>query len=123
MKQNAAFFFGFLLLALLPHISLFSGEPTNLAEQKKQQAQGVWKEIPEQEAKAYLNWRNTLPPEEKVWELTLEKHLGSFYFSHHVKAQNLKNAGKRWPDWGFTYVKDDPKLPRILLIGDSISRS
>lgn len=121
--RSTGLFFGFVLLVLLTHFPLFSGEPASLAEQKKQQAQGVWKEIPEAEAKAYLRWRDSLSAEEREWELTLEKHLGSFYFPHHVKAQNLKNAGKRYPDWGFSYVKDDPKLPRILLIGDSISRA
>lgn len=76
-----------------------------------------------EEWKAYSAWFETLPPEQKDWEVLLQKHLGSsFYFPRYLKGRingsySLENPG----DWGF--VEDDPALPRVLLIGDSISRS
>ena len=54
--------------------------------------------------------------EEQAWEKTLEENLGSFYLPLYKKA---KQAG-RVTAWD--YVKDAPNLPRVLLIGDSISR-
>jgi len=57
-----------------------------------------------------------MPPEEQAWEKVLEENLGSFYLPLYKKA---KQAG-RVTAWD--YVKDDPNLPRVLLIGDSISR-
>lgn len=57
-----------------------------------------------------------MTPEEQVWEKVLEENLGSFYLPLYKKA---KQAG-RVTAWD--YVKDDPSLPRVLLIGDSISR-
>ena len=58
----------------------------------------------------------TLSAEEQAWEKVLQQHLGSFYLPHH---QSDKVAGKS-NAWDF--VKDDPALPRVLLIGDSVSR-
>ena len=58
----------------------------------------------------------TLSAEEQAWEKVLQRHLGSFYLPHH---QSDKVAGKSTA-WDF--VKDDPALPRVLLIGDSVSR-
>ena len=58
----------------------------------------------------------TLSAEEQAWEKVLQQHLGSFYLPHH---QSDKVAGKS-NAWDF--VKDDPTLPRVLLIGDSVSR-
>jgi len=51
-----------------------------------------------------------------VWERTLQANLGSYYLPIHKreKVQGIPNA--------WDYVKDDPKLPRVLLIGDSVSR-
>lgn len=57
-----------------------------------------------------------MTPEEQAWEKVLEENLGSFYLPLYKKA---KQAG-RVTAWD--YVKDDPDLPRVLLIGDSISR-
>ena len=57
-----------------------------------------------------------LPAEEQAWEKVLQRHLGGFYLPHH---QVDKLAGKSTA-WDF--VKDDPALPRVLLIGDSVSR-
>ncbi len=57
-----------------------------------------------------------LSAEEQAWEKVLQQHLGSFYLPHH---QSDKVAGKS-NAWDF--VKDDPALPRVLLIGDSVSR-
>jgi lysophospholipase L1-like esterase len=54
-------------------------------------------------------------PEELEWEKVLEKSLG-FYLEGYKKA---KVAGQ---ETCWDYVKDAPKLPRVLLIGDSISR-
>ena len=58
----------------------------------------------------------TLTPDEQAWEKELQANLGSFYLPYHKKD---KLAGKSTA-WDF--VKDDPALPRVLLIGDSISR-
>ncbi len=76
-----------------------------------------------EEWKKYSDWFETLPPEQKDWEVLLQKNLGAdFYFPVYLKGRirgrySLENPG----DWGF--VEDDPALPRVLLIGDSISRS
>ncbi len=57
-----------------------------------------------------------MTPDEQAWEKVLEENLGSFYLPAYKKA---KLAGR---ETAWDYVEDDPKLPRVLLIGDSISR-
>jgi lysophospholipase L1-like esterase len=54
--------------------------------------------------------------EELAWEKLLEENLGSFYLPGYKEAK-AKGIETAWD-----YVKDDPNLPRVLLIGDSISR-
>ena len=46
----------------------------------------------------------------------LEENLGDFYLQRYKK---MKLAGE---ETAWDYVLDDPALPRVLLIGDSISR-
>ena len=58
----------------------------------------------------------TLTPDEQAWEKLLQANLGSFYLPYHKKD---KLAGKSTA-WDF--VKENPALPRVLLIGDSVSR-
>lgn len=58
----------------------------------------------------------TLPPVEQAWEKTLQDNLGSFYLPIH----NRDRVAGRSTAWDF--VKDDPALPRVLLLGDSVSR-
>lgn len=57
-----------------------------------------------------------MSPEEAAWETVLEQNLGSFYLPGY---KNEKSAGR---ETAWDYVKDDPILPRVLIIGDSISR-
>jgi lysophospholipase L1-like esterase len=57
-----------------------------------------------------------LPPDEQAWEHTLQANLGNSYLPIH-KRERVRGIPNAW-----TYVKDDSKLPRVLLIGDSISR-
>lgn len=57
-----------------------------------------------------------LSPEEQAWEKVLQDNLGGFYLPHH-KEDKVKGLSTAWD-----YVKDDPKLPRVLIIGDSVSR-
>jgi lysophospholipase L1-like esterase len=57
-----------------------------------------------------------LPPDEQAWERTLQANLGGFYLPIH-KRERVKGTPNAWG-----YVRDDPKLPRVLLIGDSVSR-
>ncbi|NQT15267.1 MAG: SGNH/GDSL hydrolase family protein [Planctomycetes bacterium] len=57
-----------------------------------------------------------MSPEELAWEKVLEENLGSFYLPIY-KKQKLQGRETAWD-----YVEDDPKLPRVLLIGDSVSR-
>lgn len=57
-----------------------------------------------------------LSPPEQAWERVLQENLGAFYLPLHKsdKASGKSNA------WDF--VGDVPGLPRVLLIGDSVSR-
>lgn len=86
-------------------------EPTNAAEAAAKKAQ--------QEAeinKKFAAWKATLSPEQQAWETVLEENLGSFYLPIY-KKQKVSGRVTAWD-----YVADDPKLPRVLLIGDSVSR-
>ncbi|MCD6048658.1 MAG: hypothetical protein K0Q55_61 [Verrucomicrobia bacterium] len=88
-----------------------STEPTNSAE-------AAAKKAAENKAlnEAYQKWKANLPPEQQAWETVLEQNLGSFYFPIHQK-EKVAGTANAWD-----YVKDDPKLPHVLLIGDSVSR-
>lgn len=87
-------------------------EPTNAAEAAARKA----KEEAELETK-YQAWVSTLTPEQRQWEETLQEELGSFYLPIH-KREKVEGRSNAWD-----FVQDDPALPRILLIGDSISRA
>ena len=87
-------------------------EPTNAEEAAAKKAQAE-AEIERQ----YLEVVATLSPEEQAWEKVLQTELGGFYLPIH---QRQKVAGKS-NAWDF--VRDDPELPRVLLIGDSVSRA
>ena len=58
---------------------------------------------------------DTMSEEQMHWEKILKDHLGGFYYPLYIKA---KKAGQ---ETSWDYVKDVPGLPRVLLIGDSIS--
>lgn len=88
-----------------------SGEPTNAAEAAAKKA-AADKALDE----AYQKWKATLSPGHQAWESVLEQNLGSFYLPIH-KREKVNGTPNAWD-----YVKDDPKLPRVLLIGDSVSR-
>ena len=104
----------FSLLFCLP-LSLVAAppslEPTNAAEAAaKKEA-----EVAAVDQK-YAEWFTTLPPEYQAWETILQENLGSFYLPIHKKEKTQGRAN------AWDYVKDDPALPRVLLIGDSVSR-
>lgn len=69
---------------------------------------------------AYVKSR---PTEERVWLRTLEDQLGSFYGPKYIKGLIHKSPKITAETDAWAYVKDDPALPRVLIIGDSISRS
>lgn len=86
-------------------------EPTNAAEAaaKKQADEAA---IDEQ----YAVLVAALPPDQQAWEQALQDNLGSFYLPLH-KRDRVAGRSSAWD-----FVKDDPALPRVLLIGDSVSR-
>jgi GDSL-like Lipase/Acylhydrolase family len=87
------------------------GEPTNAAEAaaKKAKADAVVEE-------RYQALVAKLPPDQQAWERVLQEQLGSFYLPLH-KRDKIAGHSTAWD-----FVQDDPKLPRVLLIGDSVSR-
>lgn len=98
--------------ALTPPLPLPAAtEPTNAAEAAARKA-AADKAIDEK----YLQWKATLSPEQIKWEETLEANLGAFYLPLY-KMEKGRGSISAWD-----YVKDDPRLPRVLLIGDSVSR-
>ena len=87
------------------------GEPTNAAEAAAQKAA--------REAVLdgkYNTWVATLPPEAQAWEKVLQENLGSFYLPLH-KQDKVAGRSNAWD-----FVVDKPGLPRVLLIGESVSR-
>jgi hypothetical protein len=87
------------------------GEPTNAKEAAaKKAAQDTLVDT------RYQTWVDKLSSEEQAWEKVLQQQLGSFYLPLH-KRDKIAGKSNAWD-----FVKDDPKLPRILLIGDSVSR-
>ncbi len=69
---------------------------------------------------AYCKWEASLPADQQAWEKQLQKYLGGYYFPRYLTGRLAGKYTLEEPgDWGF--VPDDPKLPRVLLIGDSIS--
>jgi hypothetical protein len=87
-------------------------EPTNAAEAaaKKAAAEAAV-------AAKYEAWVATLSPERQAWETVLQENLGSFYLPIHQK-EKVEGRSNAWD-----FVEDDPSLPRVLLIGDSVSRA
>lgn len=105
------------LLALLS-LTLFlvaaeppKGEPTNAKEAAAKKA--AQDKLVDERYQALVA---KLSPAEQAWESVLQQQLGNFYLPLHKRG---KVAGQS-SAWDF--VKDDLKLPRVLLIGDSVSR-
>lgn len=76
--------------------------------------------VSQEDWNSYCKWAASIPADQQAWEKMLQKYLGGYYFPIYLKGRlagtyTLKEPG----DWGF--VADDPALPRVLLIGDSIS--
>ena len=87
-------------------------EPTNSKEAAERKA----RQEAELEEK-YQAWVASLTPEQQAWEKTLQAELGSFYLPIH-KREKVAGRSNAWD-----FVADDPALPRVLLIGDSVSRA
>jgi lysophospholipase L1-like esterase len=87
-----------------------------LAASTTRAAPPVKPSIDEKTLAQFRQWKAALPAEQQAWETTLEQNLGSFYLPLY---QGDKVAG-RVTAWD--YVADQPGLPRVLLVGDSISR-
>jgi hypothetical protein len=98
-----------------------TGEPMNDADM---QAQNRYAD--KISAAEYARWHAYVmsrPPGEQVWLRTLEEQLGSFYGPAYIK-DILANSANLAPDKdAWAYVPDDPQRPRVLVLGDSISRS
>ncbi len=104
----------FLLLLLLPFftLTLQAKEPTNAKEAAEQKAARD-----KVTAAKFAVWKAKLPAEQQAWETVLEQNLGTGFYLPLYQADKLAGRVTAWD-----YVQDDPKLPRVLLIGDSISR-
>lgn len=95
----------------VPLILCRGTEPTNAAEAAaKKEAEAA-----ELDGK-YQAWVATLTPEHQAWEKVLQENLGGFYLPIH-KKEKVDGKINAWD-----YVADDPALPRVLIIGDSVSR-
>jgi lysophospholipase L1-like esterase len=86
-------------------------EPTNAAEAaaKKAAADARLEE-------RYVALVATLPPEQQAWETLLQQNLGTFYLPIH-KRDKVAGHSTAWD-----FVQDVAGLPKVLLIGDSVSR-
>lgn len=93
-------------------------EPTDAREAKEKAAKAEAQKSAQQleTEKQYKQLVAGLTPPEQKWEQLLQDNLGGYYLPLH-EADKVAGRSNAWD-----FVKDDPHLPRILLIGDSISR-
>jgi lysophospholipase L1-like esterase len=91
------------------------GEPTNAKEAAAQAAvkKAAQDKVVEDKYQALVS---KLSPAEQAWEKVLQQQLGGFYLPLH-KRDKIAGKSNAWD-----FVKDDPRLARVLLIGDSVSR-
>jgi lysophospholipase L1-like esterase len=99
-----------LFLALAPALS--AAEPTNAAEAAAKKAAEDQRIDGLYQAKVAM-----LSPERQAWEKVLQENLGNGFYLPIHKRDFVKGTSTAWD-----FVADDPKLPRVLLIGDSVSR-
>ncbi|MEA3213729.1 MAG: hypothetical protein QOE70_6786 [Chthoniobacter sp.] len=86
-------------------------EPTNAAEAAtKKAAEDADTETQYQALVA------TLPPDQQAWERVLQENLGNGFYLPIHKRSRVKGQSTCWD-----FVQDAAKLPRVLLIGDSVS--
>ena len=99
-------------LLLASFTALPAAEPTNAAEAAAKKAAEDQRIDGLYQAKVA-----TLSPERQAWEKVLQENLGNGFYLPIHKRDFVKGASTAWD-----FVADDPKLPRVLLIGDSVSR-
>lgn len=114
-----AVLFSMTLFGQTKDASLLSKEPTTAEEARKQvelkQAQ-LKTETEKKIDEAYQALVAACSPEQQAWEKTLQENLGNAFYLPRYKAGRVKGVRQSWD-----YVKDVPGLPRVLIIGDSIS--
>lgn len=114
MKNQSILWLVCFTLILVPVRAHSAGEPTNAKEAAAQKAEKAKQD--EITNKKFATWKAGLPAEQQEWETVLEENLGGFYLPIYKRAK-VKGGATAWD-----FVKDDPSLPRVLLIGDSVSR-
>ena len=88
-----------------------AGEPTNAREAAERKT-----EIDHTINERYADWKATRNASEQRWLDVLEGNLGPYYLPI-FKTDKVNGIATSWD-----YVEDNPGLPRVLLLGDSISR-
>jgi hypothetical protein len=102
-----------LSLALSLAVPIRAAEPTNAAEAAAKKA------AEDQRIDSlYQSKVATLSPERQAWEKILQENLGNGFYLPNHKRDFVKGTSTAWD-----FVADDPQLPRVLLIGDSVSRA
>jgi hypothetical protein len=92
-------------------------EPTNAAEAAAKEAAAKKAAQDAAVDARYFALVAKLPPAEQAWEKVLQDNLGNGFYLPAHKRDKIAGKSTAWD-----YVADDPKLPRVLLIGDSVSR-
>lgn len=101
----------FTTLLALP-LALPAAEPTNAAEAAAKKAAEDQRIDGLYQAKVA-----TLSPERQAWEKVLQENLGNGFYLPIHKRDFVAGRSTAWD-----FVADHPKLPRVLVIGDSVSR-
>jgi hypothetical protein len=117
MKKTSAlsglFLFAFVLAAGAPPVAESpKGEPTNAKEAAARKA--AQDAVVEEKYQALVA---ALPADQQAWEKVLQANLGNGFYLPIHKRDKIAGRSTAWD-----FVADDPKLPRVLLIGDSVSR-
>jgi len=105
------------LFSLLASLTLSGGpsapvEPTNAEEAAAEKAAAA-----AVVAENYNAWVATLTPPHQAWEKRAAGKPSGASISLFIKRRKVEGRANAWD-----YVVDDPALPRVLLIGDSVSR-
>ena len=104
------------LLILAGALAFGANEPTKAEPTNAQEAAAKKAAQDKVVDERYAAWVAKLSSAEQAWEKVLQGQLGNFYLPLH-KRDKLAGKSNAWD-----FVSDDPKLPRVLLIGDSVSR-